>query len=225
MTLSRRAAFFDFDGTLIQGDSQAMEASLRLRQERHPAVLALRLVPAMAIGVLAGWGLVSQRWHNQAYTGTYRGSHEADLVKRGKELFEEKIRPAFLPRALDLMAAHRKGGDAIVIVSATPHHLLAPVAADLKPDFLICTRLETDPLGCCTGRPLGAICIGAEKARRIRNLAARHHLDLASAHAYSDHHVDLPMLTGVGHPHAVNPARRLETIARRHGWPVHHFAP
>jgi HAD superfamily hydrolase (TIGR01490 family) len=223
VTAQRPAAFFDFDGTLIRADSQAMEVFQRFRHERHPAVFALRLIPTVVIGVLAGLGLVSQRVHNQAYLRTYLGSKAVDLMKIGEDLFEKKIRRAFIPQALDIMAAHRRAGDAIVIVSAAPHHILTPVQKYLKPDFLICTRLKTDTYGCCTGRPQGAICIGAEKTKRIRDLAASHRLDLAAAHAYSDHHVDLPMLTTVGHPHVVNPARRLEKTARKHGWPIHQF--
>lgn len=223
MTPQRRTAFFDFDGTLIRGDSQAVEVTWRLRHQRRPTLLALRLIPTMIVGLLAGSGLVSQRAHNQAYLRTYRGSKAFDLAKQGEELFRRKIRCAFMPQALDIMAAHRRAGDAVVIVSAAPHHILAPVATYLKPDFLICTRLETDPLGRCTGRSQGAICIGAEKAKRIRDLAACHHLDLAAAHAYSDHHADLPMLTSVGRPQVVNPSKRLENTARKHGWPIHFF--
>lgn len=223
MTRQRRAAFFDFDGTLIRGDSQAMEVTWRLRHQCRPALFALRLIPTMIIGLLAGSGLVSQHAHNRVYLKTYRGNEAVSLIKLGEELFQRKIRRAFLPQVLNIMAAHRRAGDAIVIVSAAPHHILAPVATCLKPDFLICTRLETDSLGRCTGRSQGAICIGAEKAKRIRELAACHHLDLAAGHAYSDHHVDLPMLISVEQPQVVNPSKPLAYTARKHGWPIHRF--
>jgi HAD superfamily hydrolase (TIGR01490 family) len=223
VTSQRRAAFFDFDGTLIRGDSQAMEATWRLRRQRHPELFALRLIPTIILGLLAGSGLASQRAHNRVYLSTYRGSNEVDLAKQAAALFQRKIRRAFIPQLLEIVAYHRSAGDAIAIVSATPHHILAPVKSYLKPDYLICTRLETDPRGCCTGRPLGAICIGAEKAKRIRDLAACNHLDLAAGHAYSDHHADLPMLCSVGYPQVVNPSKRLENAARKHGWPVYRF--
>jgi HAD superfamily hydrolase (TIGR01490 family) len=223
VTARHPAAFFDFDGTLIRGDSQAMEATRRLRHEPNAAVLALRLIPTMVSGVLAGLDLVSQRTHNQAYLSTYRGRKEIDLIEQAEALFASKIRPAFILPVLEIMAMHRQAGDVIAIVSATPRHLLAPVENHLKPDLLICTRLESDALGRCTGRPLGGICTGPEKAKRIRDLAARQRLDLAASHAYTDDPVDLPMLTRVGHPHVVNPSKRLEKMARKQGWQIHRF--
>lgn len=222
-TPQRCAAFFDFDGTLIRGDSQAMEATWRLRHLRYPALFVLRLIPTLILGLLARLGLVSQHAQNQAYLRTYRGSKKIDLAKLGEELFERKIRRVFLPQALDIMAAHRRAGDVIAIVSAAPLHILGPVATYLRPDVLIGTRLETDPCGRCTGRPLDAICIGGEKALRIRDLAACHYLDLTASHAYSDHHADVPMLTSVGHPQVVNPSKPLGNTARKHGWPIHRF--
>jgi HAD superfamily hydrolase (TIGR01490 family) len=200
-----------------------MEMIWRLRHQRHPALFGLRLISTIIIGLLVELGMASQRTHNRTCLRTYRGSREIDLLKQGEELFQRKVRRAFIPQALEIMAAHRRAGDVIAIVSAAPYHILAPVATYLAPDFLICTQLETDSNGRCTGRPLGAICIGAEKVKRIRDLADRHHLDLATAHAYSDHYADFPMLTSVGQPHVVNPAKRMKNTARKHGWPIHHL--
>ena len=45
-------------------------------------------------------------------------------------------------------------------------------------------------------------------------------LDLAQCYAYSDSASDLPMLTAVGHPVAVNPDAALERHARLNGWPI-----
>ena len=45
-------------------------------------------------------------------------------------------------------------------------------------------------------------------------------LDLGQCYAYSDSASDLPMLSAVGHPVAVNPDSKLERHAREHGWPI-----
>jgi hypothetical protein len=63
----------------------------------------------------------------------------------------------------------------------------------------------------------------ALKAQAIRELAARHGVDLAESYAYSDSESDLPMLRAVGHPVAVNPDSALERAAREEGWRIMRF--
>jgi phosphoserine phosphatase len=66
----------------------------------------------------------------------------------------------------------------------------------------------------------GPFCYGQGKVEAIVELARWEGLDLHQCYAYSDSASDLPMLSAVGHPVAVNPDGRLERHARSHGWPV-----
>ena len=59
--------------------------------------------------------------------------------------------------------------------------------------------------GVYTGRLVGGLLHGEAKAAAIQALAEREGLDLARCSAYSDSLNDMPMLTLVGHPSAVNP--------------------
>ena len=77
--------------------------------------------------------------------------------------------------------------------------------------------------GVYTGRLVGELLHGPAKPSAIASLADREGLDLARCAAYSDSVNDLPMLTLVGHPNAVNPDGDLRAEARRRGWPVHDF--
>jgi phosphoserine phosphatase len=77
--------------------------------------------------------------------------------------------------------------------------------------------------GVYTGRLVGNLLHGEAKAEAIRALAQREGLDLSRCHAYSDSINDLPMLTSVGHPNAVNPDSDLRAHAKQHGWPIHDF--
>jgi 3-deoxy-D-manno-octulosonate 8-phosphate phosphatase KdsC-like HAD superfamily phosphatase len=54
-------------------------------------------------------------------------------------------------------------------------------------------------------------------------LADKENLDLTQCSAYSDSANDLPMLTTVGHPVAVNPDAKLKRIARENGWDIRDF--
>ena len=61
---------------------------------------------------------------------------------------------------------------------------------------------------------------GPEKAAWMREFALAEDIDLRWSVAYSDDAADLPMLSMVGRPVAVNPDTRLLATARSHGWPV-----
>ena len=61
---------------------------------------------------------------------------------------------------------------------------------------------------------------GPEKARLIREHAKRGGHDLEDCFAYSDSYSDVPMLSIVGHPAAVNPDRKLARLAGAYHWPV-----
>ena len=60
----------------------------------------------------------------------------------------------------------------------------------------------------------------ARDQRLIREHAKEHDHDLAQCFAYSDSYSDVPMLSVVGHPAAVNPDLKLRRLAQAYGWPV-----
>ncbi|MDJ0764360.1 MAG: HAD-IB family hydrolase [Myxococcota bacterium] len=219
----QHAAFFDFDGTLIRGDSEVIESIYYLEQGWLKMPQLIRMLGPIATWVLASLGWIQHEWQDRTYIKIYQGLKETLLFEQGEQLFHQKLRHAFMQGSLDLIAAHRQAGALIVIASASGCHVLAPVTRFLKADCLACTRLAVDAAGRCTGKPDGNICIGHEKARQIRRIASEHNLDLAASYAYSDHHVDLPFLESVGHPEVINPTKTLEKIAKQRHWPIHCF--
>ena len=54
----------------------------------------------------------------------------------------------------------------------------------------------------------------------MRRYAERHNIDLDKSFAYADSGSDLPLLSLVGHPCAVNPDRSLRTTAKAYDWPI-----
>lgn len=72
--------------------------------------------------------------------------------------------------------------------------------------------------GVYTGRLVGEPLHGPAKAEAVRALAAAEGLDLARCAAYSDSHNDIPMLSLVGHPYAINPDTKLRKHARALDW-------
>jgi hypothetical protein len=64
---------------------------------------------------------------------------------------------------------------------------------------------------------------GAAKATAVQELADTHGIDLEHSFAYSDSSNDIPLLSSVGNPVAINPDTTLRTHARTNEWPVYDF--
>jgi phosphoserine phosphatase len=77
--------------------------------------------------------------------------------------------------------------------------------------------------GVYTGRLNGEMLHGPAKAEAMRALAHEHGLDLSRCFAYSDSYNDLPMLSLVGHPCAINPDSRLLEYAQQNDWQIRDY--
>jgi phosphoserine phosphatase len=74
-----------------------------------------------------------------------------------------------------------------------------------------------------TGKLQGGPLHGQAKAKVVAELAANNGLDLQRCSAYSDSANDIPMLSAVGHPVAINPDSKLRAYAREQGWPIRDY--
>ena len=108
------------------------------------------------------------------------------------------------------------------LVTATPMELATVIADRLGLTGALGTVAESVD-GVYTGALVGEMLHGRAKASAVRALAAREGLDLRRCTAYSDSVNDLPMLTTVGKPVAVNPDGELRDIARQRGWLIQDF--
>ena len=98
----------------------------------------------------------------------------------------------------------RDEGHDVVLVSGALDFLMSASPNHLGATHVIANRLEIKD-GFATGRLLRPVVAGPEKARLVREHAREHGHDLDECFAYSDSYSDVPMLSVVGHPAAVNP--------------------
>ena len=90
-----------------------------------------------------------------------------------------------------------------------------------RPKLCAKTIRERDGNRCqYTGKLLKPVVTGPEKARLIREHAREKSFDLNDCFAFSDSYSDVPMLSVVGHPAAVNPDKRLALLAKAYSWPL-----
>ena len=121
-----------------------------------------------------------------------------------------------------LIQEHRRAGHLLVLATTTPDDLVRPLAEALGLDDVVATRYAWVD-GAYTGRLDGGFVWGFGKLTALRSWAERHDVDLAESFAYSDSINDLPMLSAVGRPTAVNPDLALHALAMVRRWPVLHL--
>jgi len=146
-------------------------------------------------------------------------NRSADAVRRAGQAAVEQLIDLVQPYALEVLGEHRAAGRALVLATTTPEDLVAPLARALGFDDLIATRYE-EADGRYTGRLSGRFMWGTGKRDAVRVWAEDHAVDLAASHAYSDSVFDVPLLSLVGHPHALNADPRLRAVALARRWPV-----
>ena len=169
--------------------------------------------PAMALAELR-----DRRQFNELLFSVYAGISEDRLLLLADEAFEGVIQRALYPEAKGLVQQCRARGD-VILVSGALDFLMERLARHLGATGVIANRLEIKD-GKATGRLLRPVVAGPEKARLIREHAREHGHDLDECFAFSDSYSDVPMLSVVGHPAAVNPDKKLERLARGYGWPI-----
>ncbi|MGH2788150.1 MAG: HAD family hydrolase [Actinomycetota bacterium] len=217
----KRAAFFDLDKTLIPGSSLFLLARGMYERDLVRVRDLLRF----------GWGQVlyrttgeQQRGMEMSRTSTLdfvTGRSQQELIGWGREIAEEQIFPRVYADIVRVIADHRERGNLTFLVTAAPIELARTIAEELDMTGAIGTISELDERGCYTGRLVGPVMHGPEKAKAVAEVAAENGADLAECHAYSDSINDLPLLESVGYAHAVNPERELRRIALARGWPIH----
>jgi HAD superfamily hydrolase (TIGR01490 family) len=216
-------AFFDVDNTLMRGASiYHFARGLAARKMFGPRDLARMTWGQLYFRLRGAENSDHIDAARQAALAFVAGHSVADIVRLGEEIYDDTMADRIWEGARELTQRHLNAGQRVWLVTATPVELAGILSRRLGLTGALGTVAETVD-GVYTGRLVGGLLHGEAKAAAIRALAVREGLDLARCAAYSDSVNDLPMLTLVGHPNAVNPDVALRAEARSRGWPVHDF--
>src|SRR3954466_9694178 len=150
------------------------------------------------------------------------GKKVAEIVALGEEIYDEEMADKIWSGTQALARLHMEAGQRVWLVTATPVELATIIAKRLQLTGALGTVAESEN-GVYTGHLVGDVLHGEAKAAAVRALAAREGLDLERCSAYSDSINDLPMLSLVGRPVAVNPDSALRAEAKQRGWEVRDF--
>ena len=213
------AAFYDLDGTLCRTNLVHVYAYNARNQQGILPSLTRTLSTALSVPVFMAADFFDRRLFNDLFFRRYKGESEDRLRYLAEELFENVIKPAIFPGAYTLIAKSKQLGLRQVLVTGALDLTAIPLVRHLGIDDIVTNRLEFVD-GKATGRLLPPIMAAATKASWMRIYAEKEGLNLSDCYGYSDSMSDLPMLSVVGHPTAVNPDFRLRNTARQHDWPI-----
>lgn len=212
-------AFFDFDGTLIDGYSATAYFTDRFRRRE------MRLDEAVDIVRVLWRGDMDEREFADVISKAVveLAAHpEQEVIELWSRLFKEKIARLLFPEAWSLVKAHQKMGHTVAIATSATRYQAAPIAEELGIEHLLCTRATVRD-GRLTGGVEGAPLWGAGKAAAVCDFATAHGIELSRSYGYANGNEDIAFLKTVGHATAVNPKPALIEAAQRAGWTMLRF--
>jgi HAD superfamily hydrolase (TIGR01490 family) len=205
-------AVFDVDGTLVQGGTERLFFYHLVRTKRLKPRRALKFVLRLAVDPRS-------RFRNKSYLA---GMDVAETQRLGNHCFQEVIRYRLRSGGGTCIQSHQSAGRKIILLTGSLSFLVLPLKEHLGADWLIATELVRRD-GLFTGEILGLHPRGENKRVLLEELARRHGLDLSRSFAYGDHEEDIPFLSCVGRPVAVNPTRTLRRLAHQRRWSIRYF--
>ncbi|MGI8785587.1 MAG: HAD family hydrolase [Acidobacteriota bacterium] len=214
-----KAAFYDLDGTLLSCNLVSAYAYYARNDRSILKSLVLFARVLLAIPLLFFMDLYSRSAFNLYFFHFYRGMNRDRLIGLSDDLFEVTLKPSIYPRAEELVRSTRAEGFRNVLITGALDFTVRPIQKHFQFDDVICNHLEfRDHIA--TGQIVPPLVAEGEKARLIREYAARENIDLDQSRAFSDSVSDVPMLKVSGLPTATNPCYRLRRLALREGWQV-----
>ncbi|HWQ39649.1 MAG TPA: HAD family hydrolase [Burkholderiales bacterium] len=213
-----RLALFDLDNTLLAGDSDFEWAQFLIEkgvldrevyEARNREFYEAYKAGTLDIHKFLDFQLKPLSRHPRAQLDAWHA-----------EFMERKIRPLITQKARDLVDSHK--ADARVVITATNSFVTWPIAREFGIENLIATQPE-EVGGQFTGRVEGVPAFREGKVARLKQWLAEHGIAWSAFEEtwfYSDSLNDLPLLSMVSHPVAVDPDETLKEHALANDWQV-----
>jgi HAD superfamily hydrolase (TIGR01490 family) len=216
------AAFFDVDNTILRGSSSFLFGKSAFERKFFSRKDFWRFAWHQFVFIWKGENNTKLSALKDRALSLVEGQRVSDLQELVDEVYEKHIKLKLWPETVRLAKDHIKQGREVWLVTAAPQELGDVIAHELGLTGAIGTKVERKN-GILTGKLVGKPIHGAEKRKALKALAKERNLSLKRSYAYSDSQNDLPMLTAVGHPVAVNPDKILTRYAKAADWPIYDF--
>ncbi len=210
------AAFFDLDRTLLRGASgPIITGGLRAH-----GLVTDKSIPGESL-LFGVFNVIGETLPSMALTRqgarAAKGWSVKDTRAAAASIAQDLVE-AVEPFAREVIEDHKAAGRPVVLATTTPVDLVRPFAELLGMDDVLATHYRIADDGTYDGTIDGEFVWNRGKAREVAEWARANQVDLAESYAYSDSIFDVPLLSSVGNPVAVNPDPRLFAYAKLRRW-------
>ena len=215
---ARRLALFDLDNTLLTGDTDVLWCDFLIACGRLDGATFTVANADMEQRYQAGTATAAE--FCAFYVSLLKGITRHDGEALRQQFFIEWIRPRICDDARALVEKHRALGDVLILTTATNRFTTELTARYLAIENLIAIEIESvDDV--FTGNTVGVLNMREGKVVRLMQwIEARgwHESLIKQATFYSDSINDLPLLSAVAQPVAVDPDLKLAKEVAERGW-------
>jgi HAD superfamily hydrolase (TIGR01490 family) len=213
-------ALFDLDNTLLSGDSDFEWAQFligkgvldrEVHEARNLEFYEQYKAGTLDIHAFLDFQLAPLSRHSREELDAWHG-----------EFMAERILPLITAAARALVQRHLDDGDLVALVTATNSFVTGPIAQELGIAHLVAT-IAAQHEGRFTGEARGTPAFKEGKIKRVDAWLESLGLWWGSFERswfYSDSRNDLPLLSRVTDPVAVDPDEVLRSHAQERGWPI-----
>ena len=222
--MKQKIALFDLDNTLIPFDSDYAWGEFTTARGWTDAEEFKRQNDAFYAHYKAG--TLDVHAYVRFATAAIVRHGATDSIAAHADFMRVTVLKGIQPQALELLQAHQRAGDLVVVVTATNEFVTRPIATALGVEELIAIELERDTAPGGTGWYTGAIAgvpsFREGKVVRVAQWLQQRGLDWDTVHTtfYSDSMNDLPLLERANTPVATNPDATLRALAQERGWRI-----
>jgi HAD superfamily hydrolase (TIGR01490 family) len=210
-------AFFDLDGTLVDGFTVTAHIGDRIRRRQAGVGELLGVIEA---ALRYRFGRVEFEQLVGRAAGYLRGESLAELNELGERLFVDRVAPRIYSHMREIVQAHQECGHTVVLSSSAFSIHVLPVARLLGITNVQCNHFEVDEQQRLTGAMVRPVVWGATKAAAVQGFCADNNVAVERSYFYADGDEDAASMSLVGCPRPVNPRSGLAAAAAVHGWPV-----
>ncbi|MBX9753159.1 MAG: HAD-IB family hydrolase [Pseudomonadaceae bacterium] len=210
-------AIFDLDETLIDGDCASLWSAYMAKLGWVDGESFLKRDTELM--ALYSQGLLAMEDYMTFSLSPLVGRTAEEVAHVVEPFVEDIIEPLIYSDACKTLAQHRAAGDRLLVISASGVHLVGPIAERLGVNEVLAIDLE-ERHGCYSGNTQGILTYREGKVKRLQAWLTEQGESLDGAYFYSDSRNDLPLLSLVTQPRAVNPDPVLKAHAEQAGWPV-----